>query len=341
MTTMNIQLPSRFETIGKFVNRNEACYQLSPITFNYVEKFYTNENGCVDFDKFETVQELVEYMIDHPRITNYWHTTDELKKLDEIRYWLGNKIRVFSPVYQNGIIISDSSNNGYHRIPSSNSWPGYMELKHTMFRITFDSTMYDVVEFLRYHSGAPTIKRNLTEDDYKYTIRDAIRIYHNDVKLYNDIKLYNEHSYNGATLKQQEELNRQEELKQQKKMQRKVELELQERTRQEEVKRQKEMRQEEETQRKTELELQEIMRQEENDQLRNENDQLRNENDQLRNEIDRLRGKPPLTINASVPWYLQTQRPISTVFGQCSTQMPSVHTVSTVFGQSTTASSFM
>ncbi len=273
MATMSIQLPARSKRIGKFVNRKENCYQLSHITFDYVEKFYTNENGCVDFDKFETVQELVEYMIDHPIMTNYWHTTDELKKLDEIRAWLGDKIRVYHPIYQNGIIISDHSINGYHRIPLSDCWPGYMELKHTIFGITLDSTMYDVMEFLRYHNCKSMFTRDITEDDRKYTIRDAIRIYHSDINW------YNEDLYDGTRLREQEEVNRQ-----------------------------KEMQQEEKTQRKIESKRQAKMK---------------------RGEFD------------SVPWYLQAPRPISTVFGQCSKQISSVHTISTAFGQSTTTSSFM
>ncbi len=201
MTTMSIQLPARSEKIGKFVSSRKKCYRLSPITFDYVEKFYTNENGCVDFDKFETVQELVNYMIGHPRITNYWHTTDELKKLDEIRYWLGNKIRVFSPVYQNGIIISDSS------------YAGYMEIKDTIFGITLDSTMYDVMEFIQYYRSQSTFVEDITEDDDKYTIRDLIRIYHNNVYL------YDENIYNGAKLREQEMLNQQDEMQQDEEMQ--------------------------------------------------------------------------------------------------------------------------
>ncbi len=307
MTTMSIQLPERSEKIGKFVNHSEKRYRWSPITFDYVEKFYTNENGCVDFDKFETVQELVEYMIDHSSITNYWHTTNELKMLDKIRYRLSSEIRVFKPVYQNGIIISDCHTNDY------------MEIKHTMFDIRLDTTM-NHIKFDCFHC----YNRNLTEDDRKYTIRDLIRIYHNDVPL------HNEYVFDGAKLKHQEELNRQEELKQQKKMQR-----------QEEVKRQKEMQQEEETQRKVKLKLQEKMRQEEIDRMRTEMNQLRTEMDQLRAEMNQLRDKTPRTINASVPWHLQQPQPISTVFGQCSVQTSSVRPISTVFEQSTTTSSFM
>ncbi len=299
MTTMSIQLPARSEKIGKFVNRSENCYRLSPITFDHVEKFYTNKNGCVDFDKFETVQELVEYMIDHPSITNYWHTTDELKGLDKIREWIGKDIIDRSAhIYQNGLIIPATFLNSY--------------FENYVFEITLDSNMYDVVKFLQYHHRWRSLSKCITEDDYKYTIRDLICIYYNESKLEKHLKKHRIFLFDGARLKNREKLNRQ-----------------------------KEMQEEEATQRKVEFKLQEKMRQEENDQLLNEIDQLRNEIDQLRNENDQLRGKHPITIDASVPWYLQAPCPISTVFGQCSKQISSVHTISTVFGQSTTTHNFM
>ncbi len=311
MTTMNIQLPNRSGRIYYFVDREDKYHRRLPITFYYVEKFYTNENGCVDFDKFETIQELVEYMLDHPRMTNYWHTTDELKKLDEIRALIGGHICKLGWLCQNGIIMSIDEH-------------GNMDIKDTVFDIKFDSTMYDIK--VRCKGNLDKI----TEDDHNYTIRDFIRIDHNCTKL----NPYLCGIFDGKRLEQKEEWNRRKEMQQEEKTQQKVELELQERMRQKELDRQKEMRQEEKTQRKVELKLQEKMRQE-------EIDRMRTEMAQLRNEIDRLRGKTPLTIDASIPWYLQTERPISTVFGQCSTQMPSVHTVSTVFEQSTTTSSFM